>query len=184
MKKVLLGGAFGGFIFFMIQSLFWMGGFHNDFSTGTAQSKPILDVLSSTLHEDGLYLLPCADPNSPDRKKEEESLMTANVGRPWAMIFYHKSMNDLTASYILIGLLYALLSGMLTAFVLNFGNFNKAKHIFIVSMCFAIFTLIQGSLDEMNWFDFPWSYIKAEVLDMLVGWTLVSLWFSWYFNKN
>lgn len=184
MKKIAIGGLVAGFIYFAFQSIMWMGGFHNDFSQYTSNSKAILDVLDQNLAGDGLYMIPCADPNSPMKEKDEEALMTANLGKPWAMIFYHQRMDGMSASYLLLGLLYALLSGFLVAFVLSFGAFEKYSMRFAVSICFALFALFQGILDDMNWFSFPWHYIKAEMIDLLLGWTLSSFWLAWYFSKS
>jgi len=184
MKKILLGGLVGGLIFFAFQSLLWMSGFHNDFYRQTANSKAILDVLSTNLTDDGLYMLPSANPNSPTKEKDQEEIMTYNYGQPWAMIFYHQRMEGMSMSHLLIGLLYALLSGILVAFVLYSGTFDRFFYRFAVSMCFSFFGLIQGSLDEMNWFSYPWHYIKAEIIDLIFGWTLTSLWLAWYLYKS
>lgn len=184
MKRIAIGGLVAGLIYFAFQSIMWMGGFHKDFSKLTANSKTVLDVLDNHLTEDGLYMLPSADPNSPTKEKDEEELMTNNLGKPWAMIFYHKQMDGMSASYLVLGLLYALLSGILVSFVLNFSAFELFTLRFTVSMCFALFALFQGILDDMNWFSFPWHYIKAEIIDLLLGWTFSSLWLAWYFNNS
>ena len=91
MKKIIIGSLVGTIIFFALQSALWMGGFHNDFSSYTPNQAPIMNALGQNLSEDGVFMMPMADPKSATVKQDEEKLMKEGAGKPWAMVFYHKS---------------------------------------------------------------------------------------------
>ena len=186
MKKIVIGSIVAGFIYFALQSIMWMGGFRNDFSQYTSNSKVILDVLNQNLTGDELYIIPLYNQNIPTKEKEkEEELMTEKLGKPRAMIFYHQQMDGMSVSYLPHGLPYEQLSGILVAFVLYFDAYEKYSIRFAVSSCFTLIGLFQGIKDYMNWYSFLWHYIKTEMIDQLLGWALSSLfWFAWYFNKS
>jgi hypothetical protein len=51
-------------------------------------------------------------------------------------------------------------------------------------MSFAVFTLAQGVLSNMNWWSFPWGFIKPQVFDLVIGWGLCSAWLGWYVRSK
>ena len=58
MKRIIIGTLVGTVIYFVYQSVMWVGGFHQDFNTYTARQDTILQVLNRTLKADGLYMMP------------------------------------------------------------------------------------------------------------------------------
>ncbi len=183
MKKILIGTLVGTILFFLYQTTMWMGGIHGNFANYTTKQNEIISALSQNLDSEGLYLIPMADPGSPNKVQEEENLMKNHTGKPWAMIFYHPSLDGMSMSYILVGILYSLIACLITSLILFYGNFSGFQARFLVSMAFAVFTLAQGVLDDMNWWSYPWSFVKTEVLDLTLGWAMVSVWFAWFFKK-
>lgn len=184
MKKIILGALIGALIFFVFESVMWMGGFHSDFSTHTPNQDVIMQTLNGHLHANGAYVMPSVDPSAPNASELEEKLMTENVGKPWAMVFYHTQMKGMEASYMLSGFLYTLIACLIAALVLYSGSFNTFGKRFAVSMSFSLFALLQCTLTEMNWWDYPWNFVKSTIFDMIVGWALVSLWFAWYVKEK
>ena len=183
MKRILIGTLVGTVIFFAYQSIMWTGGFHSDFSTYTQNQEPVLNALSNHLDAEGLYIIPSADPLSPGYKDEQMQMHTENVGKPWAMIFYHPAMKNVSSTYILTGIFYTFIACLLACMVIYHGSFTTFGSRFFVAMAFALFTLSQGVLDEMNWWSFPWSFIKPQVIDLTVGWAFCSVWIAIYVKK-
>ncbi|QBZ97810.1 hypothetical protein [Flavobacterium sangjuense] len=184
MKKVVIGSLVGALIFFVFQTIMWMGGFHNDFSIYTPNQGAIMQTLNTNLTQDGVYYMPSADWNAPNSEAETEKIMNESVGKPWAMVFYHTKMNAMDSSQMAKGFLYSLLACLLVAFVLYSGSYPTFGKRFAVSMCFSLFVLLECTFTEMNWWDFPWHYVKSTVYDMIIGWALVSLWFAWYVKEK
>jgi hypothetical protein len=184
MKKIIISTLVGTVIFFAFQTIMWMGGIHSDFRSYSPNQTPIMDALNANLKEEGLYMLPMVDPASPTKKEDEEKIWNENSGKSWAMIFYHPSMSGMSMSYILIGILYSLIGCLVTAMIIFHGNFPTFTSRFYVSMGLSIFALCQGVLDEMNWWSYPWSFIRPQVIDLIIGWGICSLWFAWYLKKG
>ena len=185
MKKIILGALVGALIFFVFESAMWMGGLHTDFSMYTPNQKAIMETLNSQLTQDGAYMMPTNDWNSPNYKPEdEEKLMQESAGKPWALVMYHTKMMGMEPSYMLKGFLYILLASLMVCWVLRSGSYTSFGKRFAVAMAFSLFGLLMCTLTEMNWWNFPWHFIKATVFDMTVGWALTSLWFAYYVKDS
>jgi len=184
MKKIIIGTIVATVIYFLYQTAAWMGGLHGTPGTYTPNNNEILNYLSQVLGEDGMYMMPMVDPGLPNRMEEEQKLMEQNVGKPWAMILYHKSMMGMEAGYILIGFLYSLIACLIASLIIYYGNFSSTSTRFLAAFSFGLFTLSQGVLDDMNWWSYPWSFVKAEVIDLTLGWGITCLWLAWFVKKN
>jgi hypothetical protein len=182
MKKILVGTIVGTIIYFGWQMGMWMGGVHSDFYTYTPKQDTVMQFLSQNLGEDGLYFMPAVDPAAPDAKVQEEKMMKEREGKPWAMINFHKAMT-FDPGYMILGILYTLLACLIASWVIYNGQFSTLALRFLVGLSFGLFALFQGTLDDMNWWSYPWSFVKPEVIDLTVGWGLCSLWLAWYVKK-
>lgn len=183
MKKIILGALLGTLIYFGFQTTMWVGGFHKNFYTYAAKQDTVLAALSANLPAEGHYMMPMADPKSPDFKAQQEQIEKRMIGNPWAMVFYHPKMEAFSAKALIMGIIYAFIGALIVAFVIYMGKFPCFWSRFTVSMLFAVFTLAQGILSNMNWWSFPWSFIEPQVLDLVLGWGLSSVWLAW-FVKN
>lgn len=180
MKKIIIGTLVGTIIYFGFQSVMWMGGFHKDFYNYAPRQDTVMKALTANLPGEGLYMMPMSDPKSPDFKTQQEKLEKKMVGNPWAMIFYHPKMNDFSVSYLLKGIMHALIGALLVSLVLYYSRFPGFLQRFLVSMAFAVFTLVLSTFSNMNWWSFPWSFVKTEVSDLVFGWGLCSVWLAWF----
>jgi hypothetical protein len=183
MKRVIIGALVGTLIYFGYQTVMWMGGLHGDFSIHTPRQDTLMACLNENLVDEGLYWLPSVDPAAPNRMEAEEQLMKENQGKPWAMVFYHKSMMGFEPSYILMGLFYSIIACLIAAAVIYNGHFETFAGRFCVAMAVGVFTLSQGVLDDMNWFTLPWMWVRPEVIDLTVGWGACSLWLAGYVKR-
>ncbi|HSN49926.1 MAG TPA: hypothetical protein VLR52_01760, partial [Bacteroidales bacterium] len=80
MKKIIIGTLVGTIIYFAFQTVMWMGGFHRNFYTYAAKQDTVLKMLSANLPEEGMYMMPMADPNSPDFKAQQEQREKVMIG--------------------------------------------------------------------------------------------------------
>lgn len=183
MKKIIIGAIVGTVIYFSFQTAMWIGGCHKDFYTYAAKQDTVLTFLSANLPAEGMYMMPMADPKSPDFKIRQEQIEKTMIGNPWAMVFFHPKMADFSASTLIMGIVYALIGALIVAFVIYMGKFPCFWSRFTVSMLFAVFALAQGVLCNMNWWEFPWSFIKPQVFDLVIGWGLASVWLAWFVKR-
>jgi hypothetical protein len=184
MKRIIIGTIVATIIFFAFESVMWMGGFHRNFYTYTPGQDTILQSLSRNLGQDGMYMMPMADANSPDFKTKQAELEKKMPGNPWAMVFYHRKMADFSGAFMLVGMLYTLLACLIATLVLFYTDPGSFWKRFLVSMAFALFTLVLSVLPQMNWWSFPWHFVSTQVTDVLIGWVLVSVWMAFYVKKK
>jgi hypothetical protein len=184
MLRVLIGTLVGAIIFFGFQAAMWMGGFHDDVFKYTAKQDSIVQYLSNNGLEDGVYAMPLPDPKAAKTHKEMEESMKSHVGKPWAMVFYHSSMKGEDPGMLMRGAMHALLAALLVSLVLYNGRFATFGSRFLVSMAFAAFALCLCTFSDMNWWQYPWSYSKAAVMDLAMGWGIASLWLAFYVRRK
>ncbi len=101
--------------------------------------------------------------------------MKSNVGKPWAMVFYHTSMKAVETPCITMGLMCTLMARLIAATVRYCGNFSSSGSRLRVVIAFTIFTLSQGVLNDMNWWGYPWNFVNAQMFDVSIGWGLCSV---------
>lgn len=180
MKKVIIGALVGTVIYFGFQTALWIGGFHRNFYTYAAEQDTVLNFLSQRLPEEGMYMMPMADNQSPDFKMRQQELEKTMAGNPWVMVFFHPKMSDFSAATLILGILFGFIAAFIASFIMFMGSFPCFWSRFTVSMLFAVFALIQGAFSYMNWWEFPWSFIQPQVIDLAIGWGLTSVWLGWF----
>jgi hypothetical protein len=184
MKKIIIGSIVAAVIYFVFQAIMWVGGVHRNFYTYTAKQDTIMHLLSGTLMQDGMYMMPMADPNSADFKNKQQDLEKKMPGNPWAMVFYHPKMMDMTSAYMLLGFLYTLIASLVVTIVVYLGNFHGFGGRFFAAWLIAVFALFMGVLGNMNWWSFPWSFVQPQVFDLLIGWGIASLWIALFVKRK
>jgi hypothetical protein len=106
------------------------------------------------------------------------------IGSPWAMVFYHPGMEGFSVVRFLLGWVHTFIAALLAALVLYYWMFAGFRGRFIVSMAFGLFALVVGPLSDMIWWYFPWSFIRPKILEMVIGWGLVSVWLGWFVKRK
>jgi hypothetical protein len=183
MKKIIIGTLVGTVIFFAYQTTMWVGGLHKDFWIYSANGDKVLQAMNDAGLQEGLYVLPSSDPATTDQKKMHEEMMK-NVGKPWAMVFYHPSMHGEDTSTIIRGFIHALLAVLVATMVLYFGGFSSFGSRFLASWAFGIFAICLGPYNDMNWWNFPRSFVQLQVIDLSLGWGICCIWLAWFVKKQ
>src|SRR5690349_16663900 len=100
MKKWLIGSFVGAILVFLWQFLSWtVLQTHNGESKYTPNQNEILSSLSSSLKEDGMYMLPTVPPGSS--MEDGQKLGKEMNGKPWATVIYKSSYShDMTMPMI------------------------------------------------------------------------------------
>ena len=122
MKKVLIGGIVAGIIIFIWQTLSWtMLNLHGASQQYTPKQDSILAYLSSQFSEDGGYYLPNVPPGTS--AEEMEAATTKAMGKPWAQVYYHTSLDYDMVTNIIRGLLTDIALAWLFCWILaKFGS--------------------------------------------------------------
>ena len=184
MKKIIIGTLIGTIIFFAYQSAMWVGGFHKNLWSYSAEQNKILQSMSDAHLQEALYVMPDPNPNGTMDHNKAHDEMTKYVGKPWAMVFYHPVMHGEDMGMILKGLMHSLFAALIAAMVIYYGAFSSFSSRFFTGWSFGLFAIVQGPMNELNWWSFPWSFVQPQVIDLTVGWALCSIWLAWYVKRS
>lgn len=181
MKKTIIGALVGGIILFMWQFASWTFlELHRSAQDYTPKQDSIMAYLSANLEKEGGYFLP----NTPKgaSNAEMEQSMRESMGKPWATIQYHSSMDMNMGLNMGRGLITNIILAWLLIWLL--GKF--AKNDFITTLTAA---LVLGVIVYLNsaytshiWYSL--FDIRAFLIDTLLMWGLTGIWLGWWLNRK
>jgi hypothetical protein len=186
MKRNIIALIATTVILFVWQSLSWMvTPIHSDFAKYTPAETEIMPLLNARLPESGVYMIPGTDPSKPETMEEMKKRSEECVGKPYAMVFYNKSFPGMDPSMMLTGFLFNLIAVLIAITIVNVavkaGVSSGMRFGLVLSL--SLFCIFQSILLNWNWFQFPWHFVKGEIIDSLIGWSLAGLFLSWYLGK-
>lgn len=192
MKKFIVASFVGALIIFIWSALSWIIlPVHTHSFRYTPKQDTIMSVLNKSSLDEGAYMLPSPDNRSlgmmKDEKynKEMEEMNTKNEGKPFAMVIYAKAGKAMSSAQFIIGIVLDLLAVM-GAVILLVMSKDKLKTFFMrwwAVMVIGFIVALNSYCIEWNWMQFPWHFIKGEVIDTFMEWGLCGLWLAWYFRK-
>lgn len=179
MKNVVIGSLVAAIVVFAYQAMSWMVlPVHTNTLKYSAQQDAILAAISQNLTEDGVYAIPNVPPGTSQEKQTEFS--NSMVGKPSALVYYHKSFEMNMGKQMAIGFVLDLIAAFTVAYVMwsareKLAGFGSK---FALAIAFAGFTVLQSSLMMANWWNTPAHYLSGEIFDHLVGWGLAGGWLA------
>ncbi len=178
MKKQLIASLVGGLILFFWQFLSWsMLNVHAAEFQYSANQDRVLEALSQNL-EEGHYFMPGVPPGSSP--EAEQAAMENSMGKPWAMVSYHKSMDMSMGMNMFRGFMVDWLAAFLLVWLLlKFAQLDFRTCLFAALAVGAIGYLSISYLNSV-WFE---SNSIGHLIDTVVQWGLVGVWLGWYLNR-
>jgi hypothetical protein len=183
MKKWLIGSLVGAVIIFVWQFLSWsVLGLHNGALRYHPQQESIIQSLSSTITEEGSYMIPTAKPGIS--QSEHQELMKQMEGKPWAFVIYHPAFKiDMTRQMIRGFLIYWFLVFTLI-YILTRGGTPIPIRVVAGSVAVGLFCFLWGPYSGHNWMQLPMAMITGDLIDGIVAWGLCGLWLGWWLNRK
>jgi hypothetical protein len=182
MKKWIIGSLVGAIIVFAWQAASWMFlGIHKSNMKYTPAQEQVIKNLSSSLTEDGSYMIPTPAPGATDKEKEELRVQMNN--KPWAMIIYGKSWDGDMATKMIMGFIVDILLVVLLISILVRGGLPSFTGIFTGAVAVGVFTFLWSHYMMHNWYNVPWSAIQGFLIDAIVAWGLCGLWLAWWLRR-
>lgn len=179
MKKTIIGTLVGALILFIWQFLSWtILNLHVGNQTYTPKQDEVLKYLGDNL-EEGAYYLPTLPEGSS--QEENQKFMEEQIGKPWAQVFYHKSMKMNMTTNMMRGLLVDFVAMFLLIWVImKMGNasFNT---IFLTSVIMGFVGYLSTTYTYSIWFE---TKTLPDLIDALVSFGLVGLWLGWWLRRN
>ncbi|MBL0882410.1 MAG: hypothetical protein IBJ16_03500 [Chitinophagaceae bacterium] len=181
MKKTLIGSVVGAIILFLWQFVSWTAAeLHRPAQAYTPNQDTILQFLETQLPEEGSYFLP----GFPDgtSMEEQEKLTEAAVGKPWAQIAYHKSMDMNMGVNMGRGLAINIVILLIVCWIFKQMGSPSFATILSASLCIGLIGFFNISYTNHIWFQTR--DLMANLIDAIVGWGLTGLWLGWWLRRN
>jgi len=182
MKKWLIGSFVGAILVFLWQFLSWnILPTHRGEAKYTPAQNEILNTLSSSLKEDGVYMLPTAPLDAS--KEEHEKLMKEMENKPWATVIYRIYKPNLVMQ-IVRGFLVDWFLVFTLIYILTRGGTPTRIRTLAGSVAVGLFTFLAGPYTMHNWFQTPAEAYTGHLIDAFVTWGLVGIWLGWWLNRK
>ena len=179
MKKQLIATLVGGIILFLWQFLSWsMLNVHASEFKYTANQDKIMETLSQNL-EEGSYFLPGVPPGSTP--EAEQAAMEANIGKPWALISYHRSMQMSMGMNMIRGLAADLVAVFLLVWLLMRCARLDMKTIVLSALAVGATGYLTIPYLNSIWFE---TNSIGYLIDTVVQWGLVGAWLGWWLPRE
>ena len=181
MKKTIIGTVVGGIILFMWQFLSWtILDLHRPAQNYSPKQDSILTYLSTNLEKEGGYYLPGAPKGTSF--EEMEKMAANNVGKPWASIQYHSSLEynmglSMARSFAVNVAIVWILIWFLGKFAKN--NFTTT---ITASLLTGILVYLNAPYTGHIWY--PMFDIRAYLIDFIVMWGVTGIWLGWWLNRK
>lgn len=182
-NKVIVGTLVGAILLFAWQTFSWTSlGVHDEALKFSANQDNIMHFLENNISTPGQYLIPSAPPGSSE--SEMEIYSKGWEGKPWAMITYHEYRKIDMFTPVLKGMLIALLCVLVVNLVIRQFRKTKFLPVFLTTLGFGLVSFFFVWYNGNIWFSTPWSVLRGELVDAIVGWGLCGAWLGlWYERK-
>lgn len=180
MKKQLIGALVGGFILFFWQFASWgPGNVHASMMKYTPNQDALITTINEHLSEEGTYFVPRAPLDATE--EEMERSVQQQIGKPWAMVSYHKSYEATFGMNLIRGLIIDILSVFLLCWILMRMRDLDMKNIMITSLMIGFIGYFTISYLDTIWFK---NNSIPYLIDTVVSWGLIGAWLGWWLPRG
>jgi len=181
MKKYLIGAIVGGLLIFIWQFLsFALVNIHEPAQNYTEKEGDIINFLSSIDLPEGGYVVPTVPPGAS--MDEAKAKMDSCAGKPWAIIQYHKAMEENMTMNMVRGFFTNVV--MILIFCWLVGKFVSPSSGTIILAALATGFIVFLNAHYTNHIWYETFDIWAHLLDAVVSWGLAGIWLSWWLRRG
>ena len=175
-KKLILGGIFGGVVLFAWGALSWMVlPWHRSTIQKFGQENVVEVVLAANAPTAGVYIVPNACPlKTPDKTARQAAQKKAETG-PFAFVVVSpKGVGPMKRNMIREFAIQILAAMFITTLLLRLGKTSYGNRV-VSAVLFAFAASLVTEVSNWNWWGFPLNFTLAACADLLVGWFLAGL---------
>ncbi|MBK7635574.1 MAG: hypothetical protein IPJ13_15825 [Saprospiraceae bacterium] len=177
--KMIIGVVVGGFLVFLWQFLSWaMFNMHGSEQKYTADQDAILQMLGEKLPEEGTYFLPTSPPGTSS--EDQQKMMEASGGKPWAQISYHKSMNTNMGMNMFRGFLTDIVAVFLLVWLLGKIPECTMGTSIMASVTVGVIGYLTTEYTNSIWFE---TNSIPDLIDAVVSWAICGTWLGYWMNR-
>jgi hypothetical protein len=180
MTKQIIAVLVSAVIIFLWQFLSWsMLGVHQSEFQYTANQDKVLEALTELLGEEGTYMLPTVPPGSS--MEEEQAMMKAYEGKPWAHVTYHKTFSSAMGMNLVRGFLADVFAAFFLVWVLMRLEKRNLTMILVASLAVGLVGYLTIPYLNSIWFE---TGSLGYLIDAVVQWGVVGLWLGWWLPRK
>jgi len=178
MKKMLIGALVGSIILFFWQFLsFSLLGIHDSGMSYTPNQDAVLEALEANL-EEGTFFIPRAPLDASMEK--QESLMEERLGKPWAIVSYHKTLSNNMGMNLLRGWAIDFAAAFLLTWLLLKMADLDIKTALMASLSVGLIGYFTITYLDSVWFE---TNSIPYLIDTIVQWGIVGAWLGWWLPR-
>jgi hypothetical protein len=180
MKKTIAGAIVGGIIIFIVQFLSWtVLNLHYKSQEYTPKQDSILAFLNSQELTSGQYFMPSLPPGSS--MDDQNKLMNAREGKPWALISYHRVLKENMAANMIRVFLVNVVIVWLLAWILVKISQPSFITIFLASLFIGAIVYLNSPYTYHIWYQTPGQ--KGYIIEYFAQWGLTGIWLGWWLRR-
>ena len=178
MKKLIIGAIVAAVILFIWQFLSWtVIKIHQNEMQYSENQDEIMECLAGKL-DAGVYFLPNLPPDAGKEVREE--WMKKSIGKPWAQIFYHNSMNDNMTMNMIRAFLTNFVAALLLCWVLLKIPDLSFKDTILSTLGIGLIGYLTMPYLNSIWFE---TNSLGHLIDVIVSLGLVGAWLGWWLRR-
>jgi hypothetical protein len=179
--KIFIGALVGGIIIFVSQFLSWgVLDFHRSAQQYTPKQDSILAYLNTQFDSSAGYLLPTVPKGSSSA--DMQSLNDKSMGKPWAQVYYHQSLNTNMSVNMAKNLVINILMVLFFCWIISGNTANSFGKTFIAALLTGLIIFLHSSYTEHIWYEtFD---LGAHLFDYLFSWGVTGIWLGWWLNRR
>jgi hypothetical protein len=177
MKKKLLAVFLGSVIFFVWSAVVHMNPITAPMGLSLLNAKEdtlMAEIKTETLAP-GLYFFPGMDMSHRMTKEQQDAWMAKYKAGPTGLLLVQPSGVDMTmVSQMSIAFGSTLLCAIIAAFILTSTVGSFLRRVMVVA-AIGLFAWLAISIEQWDWYEFPFGFVAVDAINQVIGWTLAGL---------
>ena len=183
MKKWLVGSIVGAILLFAWQFISWSAaGLHDKEFKYVSNQDQLMNSLTSSLKEDGQYMLPQAPPGASNEEKMK--VMEQMGGKPYAIINYKSAYKADMITPMIRSIFVDLVIVLLLIFVLGRMTTLTFGSVWMGSLAVGFVGWLWYPYTQNIWFQTPLEVVTGALMDWFIAFSLLGLWLGFWLPRN
>lgn len=181
MKRMILTLSAGTLILFLWNAISWMAlPFHSKTLNTIPDNALNADLLKEHLPKDGVYHYPGFPlEDSPEALREMENRIETGP-RITLMVFKRGKTSLFSLTTLLGSLAINFVTVLLLYLLIQLSKVQTTKSILLMSLLAALIVGFASDMAQMNWYLFPLEYALLNMIDHIIPFLLIGLFFCKY----
>jgi len=183
MKKWLLGSLIGAILLFAWQFLSWaaLDLHHKEFKYTEGQAQ-VMSAISSSLKEDGQYMLPNVPTTATDAEKEK--LIADMEGKPYVVLNYRANYHYDMVMPLIRSFLVDIAIVLLAITVLSGRPNLTIGKAWRTSLAIGLIAWLWYPYTQHIWFQTAHEVVTGAVMDWFAVYSIIGLWLGYWLRRN